>query len=274
MSDGPAPEMVLSVMTVPDAPFEARVVAAAAAGFDGIGLRPGDRTRAHQAGLSDADLQAMLRDGGLDVVEIDVISGWGGTGEQQASARRHEQRVFELADALGGRHVTVVGDVEVSRDRVASTFADLCDRAAAHDLGVGLEYLPWTTVPDLPTALRIVEDAGRPNGRVVIDSWHHFRGADDIHQLEDVPAELVAAVQIDDAGPRQDDVPLVEETMDRQLPGDGTFDLRSFLRALRHVLATTPLCVEVISPRLAVMPPTKAVALAAAATRSVLGARR
>ena len=269
-----SPELALSVMTVPDAPFEARVTAAAAAGFDGIGLRPGDRTRAHEAGLSDADLQAMLRQGGLEVVEIDVISGWGATGEPLASAQRHEQRVFELADALGGRHVTVVGDVEGSPDRVASTFAGLCDRAAEHGLAVGLEYLPWTTVPDLPSARRIVEDAGRPNGGGVIDSWHHFRGGDDLGLLEDVPAELVAAVQVDDAGPRQDDIPLEEETMERELPGDGTFDLSGFLGALRHVLVDTPLCVEVISPRLGLMPTTKAVAMAAAATRSVLAASR
>ena len=35
-----SPELALSVMTVPDAPFEARVTAAAAAGFDGIGSEP------------------------------------------------------------------------------------------------------------------------------------------------------------------------------------------------------------------------------------------
>ena len=58
-----SPELALSVMTVPDAPFEARVTAAAAAGFDGIGLRPGDRTRAHEAGLSDADMDRIEKEG-------------------------------------------------------------------------------------------------------------------------------------------------------------------------------------------------------------------
>ncbi len=263
------PLLALSSMTVPDSPLEARIIAAAAAGFDGIGLRPTDRRRAHESGLSDDDLRAMLSDAGLSVVELDVISGWGADGDRLAGARAHEQRLFDLADALGGRTLTVVGDVAGPPDRVAEVFAALCDRAADHGLTVGLEYLPWTNVADLASALRIIRDAGRANAGVVIDSWHHFHGDPDA-DLTAVPPELVAGVQVDDSPPLREDVPLVEQTMDRVMPGEGTFDLVGFLTDLHHVLTTVPLNVEVISPRLAEVPVSRAVDTAARATRDVL----
>lgn len=264
------PRLALSAMTVPGATFAQRVEAAAAADLDGVGLRPGDRRRAHADGLTDADLRALLHAHGIEVVEIDVVSGWGGEGAVAERARAHEDRIHALADAVGGRSMTVVGDVVGPPARVAEAFAGLCDRAAAHGLDVGLEYLPWTTVPDLASALRIVQDAGRANGKVVVDSWHHFRGDGDTEALARLDRSLVAAVQIDDAGPRDEARTLEEETFDRLLPGQGTFDLTGFLRALGPALQVAPLCVEVISPRMDALPVAEAVALAGDATRAVM----
>lgn len=263
------PLLALSSMTVPDVALEARIVAAAAAGFDGIGLRAVDRRRAHESGFSDADLRSMLATAGLSVVELDVVNGWGAEGDRLARARRHEGRLLEVAEALGGRTLTAVGDVVGPRDRVAEVFAGLCDRAAEHGLAVGLEYLPWTNVGDLAAALRIVRDAGRPNAGVVIDSWHHFHG-DPTADLAAVAADEVVGVQVDDSGPLRDGVALEEQTIDRLLPGEGTFDLVGFLTDLRHVLTAAPLSVEVISPRLSGVPPSRAIGAVAATTRSVL----
>ena len=74
----------------------------------------------------------------------------------------------------------------------------------------------------------------------------------------------------DKCPPLREDVPLVEQTMDRVMPGEGTFDLVGFLTDLHHVLTTVPLNVEVISPRLAEVPVSRAVDTAARATRDVL----
>lgn len=262
--------LVLCVMTSPAAPFTERVEAAAAAGYAGIGLRTGDRRRAHEAGLTDADLRAVLRANGIELVEVEGLHRWGMSGPDGDLALQHEQRLYELVDALGGRHITATGDLDLPHDQVVERFAALCDRAAAHGLSVALEFLPWTEVPDAGAAWRIAGDAGRPNGGVLVDSWHHFRGAADDDLIRSVPPEHILAVQFDDA-----DADVVGSLLDdtlhrRRLPGEGSFDLVGFVRMLADHGVTAPLCVEVISDDLARLPIAEAAASTAAATRAVL----
>lgn len=272
MSDADAPlsPLVLSVMTSPGAGLVERVEAAAAAGYAGIGLRTGDRRRAHEEGLTDADLRAVLEAAGVEVVELEGLHRWGVGGEPGEAARRHEERLYELADALGGRHVTATGDLDLPHDQVVERFAALCDRAAEHGLRIALEFLPWTEVDDAAAAWAIVRDADRHNGGVLVDTWHHFRGAASDEQLLAIPAERIAAVQFDDARPEVVGT-LLEDTLHRRLlPGEGAFDLVGFVRTLVGHGVRAPMCVEVISDELAALPIAEAAARTAAATRAVL----
>ena len=71
------PVAVLSSMTLRDAGIKERVEAAAAAGFDGIGLRADDYIRARAEGWTDAGLCALLADHGLWVTEAELLRSWG-----------------------------------------------------------------------------------------------------------------------------------------------------------------------------------------------------
>ena len=94
----------------------------------------------------------------------------------------------------------------------ASAFASLCDRAADHDLLAHIEYFPQSGIPDLTTAYEIVRAAGRGNGGVMVDSWHHLRGTDAGRFDPGFPGESILAVQLGDVscgafcgpGPRND----------------------------------------------------------------------
>lgn len=266
----PFEPLVFSVMTHPGADVVERVEAAAAAGYTGIGLRTGDRRRAHEAGLTDADLRAVLAANGVAVVEIEGLHRWGCGGEPGEAARAHEDRLYELADALGGHHVTATGDLDLPHDQVVERFAALCDRAAEHGLAIALEFLPWNEVPDAAVAGRIVREAGRSNGGVLVDTWHHFRGAADDDLLRALPPEHVVAVQFDDADAQVVGT-LLEDTLSRRrLPGEGSFDLVGFLRLLADHGVHAPLCVEVINDELAAQPIDVVARRTADATRAVL----
>lgn len=160
----PFERLVLSTMTSPKAGFKDGVLAVAEAGFSDIGFRPGDRTRAHVDGLSDADLRGLLTDHDIDVIEIDVLVGWGMGEDEVAKAERHEARIYELADELGAQRVTLTGHLSGPWECSVELFAGVCDRAARHDLALAIEFLPWSDVPDADTARRLFESAGRPNG--------------------------------------------------------------------------------------------------------------
>lgn len=234
-------------------PFEERVRAAAEAGFAAMGLYIGDYQRLRAEGAKDADLRAVLRHHGMRIVEIEALRGWSATGKDRDAYLETEQQVFTMSDALGpGHHVQVIGPYEGTLDDAAQAFAGVCDRAAEHGLAAAIEFLPeMTNIPDAATAMQIVTRAGRANGGICLDCWHHFRGADDDDMLRAIPAGRIFTVQFDD-GPRQRVDPdyYTDCTRYREVPGEGDFDLAGFLNLLAEMGVRLPLSVEVMSARL------------------------
>jgi sugar phosphate isomerase/epimerase len=255
-------------------PFEERVRAAAEAGFAAMGLYIGDYERLLAEGARDADLRAVLDHYGLRVVEIEALRGWSSRTGRDAY-RQTEQRVFAMSDALGpGHHVQVVGPYTGTLDDAAEAFAGVCDRAAEHGLAAAIEFLPeMSNIPDAATAMQIVTKAGRANGGICLDSWHHFRGANDDDMLRAIPADRIFTVQFDD-GPRQRVDPdyYTDCTRYRQVPGDGDFDLAGFLRLVAEMGVRLPLSVEVMSVSLQDRPAAEIARRLADATRAVVAA--
>ncbi len=273
-------DLVLAQGTVRNASFRDRVAAAAAAGFAGIGLACRAYARLRDEGWSDAALRSVLDDAGVRLLETEGLLGFSSFGTVRSgplAGRRYadprsEQAAFAMADAFGVRHVMVNGAFEGALEPDAvEAFAGLCDRAADHGLLVALEPVPCSTVPDLAAAVGVVTGAGRPNGGLCIDSWHLYRGGGDERSLEQVPADLVLVVQLDD-GPVQpvDSHYLVDTMHHRQLPGEGELPLSAFLGVLRRTGVRAPVSVEVLSDTLDARAPAEVAALAADATRRVL----
>jgi sugar phosphate isomerase/epimerase len=250
-------------------PFDERVKAAADAGFAAMGFYVGDYQRLRAEGAQDADLKAILDHHGMRVVEIEALRGWSGT----ETDREAEQAVFKMADALGpAHHVQVIGPYTGTLDDAAEAFAGICDRAAEHGLAAAIEFLPeMTNIPDAATAMQIVQTAGRPNGGICLDCWHHVRGANDDDMLRAIPPERIFAVQFDD-GPRQRVDPdyYTDCTRYREVPGDGDFDLTGFLRLLAEMDVRLPLSVEVMSVSLQERPAGEIARRLADATRAVM----
>lgn len=256
-------------------PFEERVRAAAGAGFAAMGLYIGEYERLRAQGARDADLRGFLDQHGMRVVEIEALRGWSATGDERAAYLRTERAVFAMSDALGpAHHVQVIGPYTGTLDDAAEAFAGLCDRAAEHGLAAAIEFLPeMSNIPDAATAMRIVTRAGRANGGICLDCWHHFRGANDDDMLRSIPPERVFAVQFDD-GPRQRVDPdyYTDCTRHRRVPGEGDFDLVGFLRLVGEMGVRLPLSVEVMSADLQPRPAAETARRLADATRAVITA--
>jgi sugar phosphate isomerase/epimerase len=126
-------------------------------------------------------------------------------------------------------------------------------------------------VRNLRTAWDLVRAADRPNGGLVFDTWHFFRGEPQFDVLAGIPGDRVFCVQLDDA-PAVPRGSLREETSRRLLPGDGALDLPAAIRALHRIGALRWVGPEVISPELAAMPVADAAALAMNRTRAVVDA--
>ena len=77
--------------------FADRVRAAAAAGFDGIGLRAENYWDAEDSGLDGARMADLAREAGVPVLEVEYLTAWGTAADRDAAQQRKEQTVFSMA---------------------------------------------------------------------------------------------------------------------------------------------------------------------------------
>lgn len=249
-----------------------RFEAAADAGYQGVTLSPSDVLRAAESGTSAEAIGEYARSLGLRLV-LDPVMNWYPDSAPSPSrfAGVCSDDALRIAASLGVASFSAIATAtsDVPLAEFANHFGRLCDQAAQFGAQVHLEFIPFTIVRDLRTAWDIVRGADRPNGGLVFDTWHFFRGDPDFDLLNRIPGERIFQVQIDDAAAVAEGS-LREETQQRLLPGDGALDLTRVTRALHAIGALRWIGPEVISPALAAMPILDAATLALDRSRRVI----
>jgi sugar phosphate isomerase/epimerase len=259
------------------ADFRGLAEAAAGAGFTSISLWPTLFQGALEAGLSEADMRAILDDNDLRITELDPLSSWLPTDRDpdDMAAVFHafsEDDFYRIADTLGARTLNIIqqGETTVSDAERQELINGLCERAAGHGLLVSVEFLPWSAIGNLQQALNLVDSVAHPNFGVNIDTWHHFRSGGNVEQLAAVDATRIAAIQFNDVAATAWDNPVEETAMGRLLPGKGASDSVAVYRALRDAGVAAPINVEVFSAELMALPAKEAARLLADSMRAVI----
>jgi len=239
---------------------------AAAAGYDGVGLRlvPVVGQAFPHAPLDLLAIEQAVEETGLRIYDIEVFRL-----EAQTKVAEFEP-MLEISRRLGATELLVHGaDPDVSR--LTNTFGTLCDLAARYQLFANLEPMPWVDVSNMAKALRVIDGAGRPNGALLVDAIHFFRGGDRPAALAGVPRARLRYMQLTDA---RGEVPADMQEMirqargDRLFPGEGGLDLHGLLKALP---ADLPISLEI--PYAKPMPALERVRRALDATKAMLDAR-
>lgn len=112
-------------------------------------------------------------------------------------------------------------------------------RQASYGLTSDLEFMPWTSVPDLKTAIRIVGDVDRPGAGILVDALHFDRSQSSLADLRAIPAQRFHYWQLCD-GPAER--PSTTEQLihaareERMFPGEGGIDLMGLASAMPHDL--------------------------------------
>ncbi|WP_448624275.1 sugar phosphate isomerase/epimerase family protein [Geodermatophilus sp. URMC 64] len=260
-----------------ESPIPGRIQAAVATGCSRLSVSPLDVARAEDAGTSAAELGRRIRDAGLGIV-MDPVGGWyaGGAPRRESRfARFTPDESFRMCEALQVESITAIGQAPGERpaEDVAGAFGAFCDRAADLGAQVHLEFIPMTAIRDLDAAWAIVQGADRPNGGILFDTLHFFRGNPDFDLLDRIPGERIFAVQVCDSTADLRGS-LRDETMNRLLPGDGDFDLPRVVAALDRIGALRWVGAEVISPITEAMPPVEAARVAGDRVREIVAAVR
>ena len=157
---------------------------------------------------------------------------------------------FETGARLGARHILVAAyDPDLAR--FSNRYRQVCEAAATYGLTSDLEFMPWTTVPDLRTAMRIVAGIDHPAAGILVDALHFDRSQSALADLRTVAAERLHYWQLCD-GPAER--PVTTEQLiraareERMFPGEGGIDLIGLARAMPDSLTIS---IEVPTAQLA-----------------------
>lgn len=234
---------------------ESRSEAVAAAGFTGIGLDYGD-LRAYSSTSSLKDLKRLWDDLGLVHVELELLTEWWKDDPAERDALERRRFLLDAAETLGAHHVKICAELSLSDDewveafdteRLAPNLHRLAVDAADRGTRLALEPMPLTNVVTIREGRHLVETADHPALGLCVDIWHVERGRSSLWDVRNLPAELIVAVEIDDAADERVGSFFEDTIYHRRLPGDGDFDIPGFVSAIRATGYTGPWGVEILS---------------------------
>ncbi|MEC7763633.1 MAG: TIM barrel protein [Pseudomonadota bacterium] len=237
----------LSYLTLELSPPET-ITLAAEAGYDCVGVRlmpalPGGQAFA----LMDdkpmmRETERRLADTGLTVFDVEIARI-----DEQTSVEAWRP-MLETAGRLGAKTIIAAG-LDPNAARMTDTFAALCDAARPYGLSINLEFTPWAPMNTANAAARIVSDADRANGEVLIDTIHVARSQTTLDDLRAIPSKRMSYFQLCDcpAAPANSlDELLHTARVERLLPGEGGADLAGIIGTLPDGLTVS---VEIPSHR-------------------------
>ncbi|SEN83615.1 TIM barrel protein [Bradyrhizobium sp. OK095] len=231
----------LAALTVLDLAPPAMIELAARCGYEKVGLRllPATPGGIAYRLMDDATLLRetlrRLQATGVTVADLEVV------------AFRPETDVasftpfFETGARLGARHILVAAyDADLAR--FSDRYRQFCETAATYGLTSDLEFMPWTNVPDLKTAMRIVGEVDHPAAGILVDALHFDRSQSALADLRTIPVERLHYWQLCD-GPAERPAPTEQlihaAREERMFPGEGGIDLVGLTKAMPDSLTVS-----------------------------------
>jgi sugar phosphate isomerase/epimerase len=255
-----------------DTPIEERAHVASSGGFSRFTISPSDVHRERSEVGHAKEILRIARDHGVEVM-MDPVVNWHPASDPGPfrSAAFSLDEMLGMCEETGTVAMTAVALIDslVPDEEMSAHFAYLYDRAAQIGVEVALEFIPMTAVGDLRFAWEIIQEANRDNGGILFDTWHYFRGHPDLQLLGQIPGRHILAVQVNDASePISSD--LWYETLHREIPGAGSFDLAPVIYTLARSGGLNWVGAEVIHPDLAAVSPVEAATSANRPTRKLV----
>jgi sugar phosphate isomerase/epimerase len=254
-------------------PIAERVAAVADAGFAGMGFVSDDLTAVRET-IGFGALRRMIADHGLVHVEIELIERWWIPPGVPGNSYDVRELLFEAADALRPAFIKIGSDLGPRTqhpEQLIEPLRQLATQAGEHGTRVAIETMPFSIIPTVSIGAEIISAAAHPAVGLLLDAWHVFRAGTTLDELRQVlQPEMIFGVELDDAAPDMVGSQFEDTLNHRLLCGDGSFDLRGLVAALREKGFDGPWGVEILSSAFRRLPVAQALKLAADSTLTVL----
>jgi sugar phosphate isomerase/epimerase len=223
------------------------------------------RSRFESAGVR---LVAAAGQGGL------LLSRGAWRDEQREQLRRRLELLQELSVPtliVAADSATVVGRTTDIEDfaRAAAALGEVAELAGSFGVKIALEFQKSSAIcACLETAVAMVAQCGSRNAGVCLDAFHFQTGPSKLEDLDGLPGELIAWVQLCDVSgtPRE-----LAGDSDRILPGDGDFPLATIVDRLARTGYEGYVALELLNPHLWQVAADRVTEIGQRALRRVLG---
>jgi len=226
----------LNGSTIKTTPLMDQIRVAAEAGYTGIELWHDKIDEYLQSGGQLSDIRKALDDGGLTVPTTIYLCDWFDTsGQEHASALDECRRRLEQSAALGAIHVIASPPGGAANYELgAKNYHELLEIGAEFGVKPSMEFLGFVDqLNTIEDALEIVQKADHPDGTMVIDPFHIYRGGGDVESLSKLTASQIGVAHFMDT---IDTVPREQQhDQHRVMPGDGCFPLDRYVSLLRQI---------------------------------------
>lgn len=234
----------LAALTVLDVSPPEQVRIAALTGYSHVGIRllPATPDDPDYDMLGDTrtvrETLAALRDTGIRVSDVEIVR----LTPDFSLDSLHP--FLETAARLEAQQVLVAGNDD-NLPRCAENLATLAQAGEAYGLTMNLEPMPWTHLPTLASAQKLIAASGQRNVGILVDAIHFWRAGESLEALSALAPEQLNYMQLCDAPariPTDTQVLIYQARNARRVPGEGELDLHGLLAALPP---TIPVSVEV-----------------------------
>ncbi|HID05529.1 MAG TPA: sugar phosphate isomerase/epimerase [Armatimonadetes bacterium] len=223
----------LNTSTIRPADILEKIRIASEANYDAIELWNDDMTAYIESGGSMQDIVTALADHGLKVPSVIAIHNWMDTeGDEHRRALDEAKRRMEQAVAVGAPYIVATPprqmDTPLDYDRAGERYRELLELGRQIGVLPALEFLGFSeTVYRIDQAWEIVKRAADPQGTVVLDTFHLYRGGSTLDDAPDLIGERIAIFHFNDV---PSGIPREQLTdADRVYPGDGILPLREWV---------------------------------------------
>jgi sugar phosphate isomerase/epimerase len=216
--------------------------AAAAGGFDGVGLWV--EPDSWSAGIT-RDCRTALADTGLELIDVEVI--WIKPGVDLSA----HKAVIDIGAELGAKHVLCVSS-DPDMGATAAQLSALCAHAEGSGIRVALEFGIFTEIRNLRQAMTVLDEVAHPLRALLIDPIHVDRSGTSMVEIAAVPEGLMPYAQFCDAPAKRPNPAIFDEVITdaidlREQCGAGGLDLAGIYGALPDNI---PLSIELRSKAL------------------------
>ena len=259
----------VSHLTALDASPEEFIDGAAAAGFEGVGLRilP-PRHAPMQSVVGDQPRVAALRRRADDLgIRIFEAESFGMAADTDVEAMRP---ALAVAAELGAAYI-VSGGIDDDEARLVAGYRALSAAAQSFGLGMAIEFMPSRPMRSLADAVRVLGKVAHPNARLLIDALHLARSGGTPEDVAAIDPALIAYIHLCDA-PQKLATSLTEESRRGRLyPGEGALPVARLMDVLPADMSTS---LEAPHPAYFHLPPRERLRLAGEATLRFVAAAR